>query len=353
MVLSDLINTDSKILEVRDPRDRVQKVAPWLEVDGDPYPVAVDGKVLWIVDGYTTTAQYPDATPTSFGDATADTLTTSAKNVSAQAREQVNYIRNSVKATVDAYDGTVTLYQWDKTDPIVQTWMKAFPGTVQPAEAMPAGPPRARALPRGHLQGAAPDPREVPRDRPDRLLQRPGLLDRAERPDPPDAVDRAAAVLPAGADAGAVLAGVLADDDVRAAEAQHPRGVHGGELRPGSRLRQDPRPAAAEQHDHPGSRAGAEQLRVRPDRSPRSCRCCARAGPRSTWATCSRCRSPGECSTSSRSTSVRPRPTATRCCRRCSRATAASVAFENTLGEALTDGVRREDRHDAGIRRRR
>jgi uncharacterized membrane protein (UPF0182 family) len=137
MVLSDLINSDSKILEVRDPRARVQKVAPWLEVDGDPYPVSVDGKVLWIVDGYTTTAQYPDATPTSFGDATTDTLTTSAKNVTAQAREQVNYIRNSVKATVDAYDGTVTLYQWDKSDPIVQTWMKAFPGTVQPAEAMP------------------------------------------------------------------------------------------------------------------------------------------------------------------------------------------------------------------------
>jgi len=137
MVLSDLINTDSKILEVRDPRDRVQKVAPWLEVDGDPYPIAVDGKVLWVVDGYTTTAQYPDATPTSFGDATADTVTAAAKNVTAQAREQVNYIRNSVKATVDAYDGTVTLYQWDKTDPIVQTWMKAFPGTVQPLEAMP------------------------------------------------------------------------------------------------------------------------------------------------------------------------------------------------------------------------
>jgi uncharacterized membrane protein (UPF0182 family) len=136
-VLSDLVNTDSKILEVRDPRDRVQKVAPWLEVDGDPYPIVVEGKVLWIVDGYTTTAQYPGATPTSFGDATADTLTTSAKNVSSQAREQVNYIRNSVKATVDAYNGTVTLYQWDKNDPIVSTWMKAFPGMVQPREAMP------------------------------------------------------------------------------------------------------------------------------------------------------------------------------------------------------------------------
>jgi uncharacterized membrane protein (UPF0182 family) len=137
MVLSDLINADSKILEVRDPRDRVQKVAPWLQVDGDPYPIVADGKVLWVVDGYTTTAQYPDATPTSFGDATTDTVTQAATNVTSQSRDQVNYIRNSVKATVDAYDGTVTLYQWDKTDPIVQTWMKAFPGTVQPLEAMP------------------------------------------------------------------------------------------------------------------------------------------------------------------------------------------------------------------------
>jgi len=137
MVLSDLVNSESRILEVRDPRDRVQKVAPWLEVDGDPYPVAVDGKILWMVDGYTTTAQYPDATPTSFGDATTDTVTQAAKNVATQTRDQVNYIRNSVKATVDAYDGTVHLYQWDKNDPIVQTWMKAFPGTVEPLEAMP------------------------------------------------------------------------------------------------------------------------------------------------------------------------------------------------------------------------
>ena len=137
MVLSDLINSDSRILEVRDPRARVEKVAPWLQVDGDPYPIVADGKILWIVDGYTTTANYPNATPTSFGDATTDTVTQQAKNVAAQAREDVNYIRNSVKATVDAYNGTVTLYQWDQADPIVQTWMKAFPGTVQPLSAMP------------------------------------------------------------------------------------------------------------------------------------------------------------------------------------------------------------------------
>jgi len=136
-VLSDLVNSDSRILEVRDPRDRVSKLAPWMEVDGDPYPIAVDGKVLWIVDGYTTTNQYPNAAHTSFGDATTDTTTQAAKNVLAQPREEINYIRNSVKATVDAYTGEVHLYQWDEQDPIVATWMKAFPGTVQPRKEMP------------------------------------------------------------------------------------------------------------------------------------------------------------------------------------------------------------------------
>ena len=139
IVLSDLINPESRILEVRDPRDRVEKVAPWLEIDGDPYPAVVDGKVIWIVDGYTTSDAYPNATPTSFGDATTDTVTQRASNIAAQSRNQVNYIRNSVKATVDAYDGSVTLYEWDTKDPVLQTWMKAFPGIVQPRAAMPQG----------------------------------------------------------------------------------------------------------------------------------------------------------------------------------------------------------------------
>ena len=69
--------------------------------------------------------------------------------------KQVNYIRNSVKATVDAYDGTVTLYAWDEQDPVLKAWMKAFPGTVQPQERHHAGPAGAPALPRGPVQGAA------------------------------------------------------------------------------------------------------------------------------------------------------------------------------------------------------
>ncbi|HEY5187252.1 MAG TPA: UPF0182 family protein [Actinomycetes bacterium] len=132
ILLSDLINKDSKILYVRDPRTRVEKVAPWLAIDGDPYPAVVGGKIVWILDGYTTTNGYPYSQRTTLGEATTDSLTTTTTAVLAQPKEQVNYIRNSVKAVVDAYDGTVTLYQWDTTDPVLKAWSKAFPGSVTP-----------------------------------------------------------------------------------------------------------------------------------------------------------------------------------------------------------------------------
>ncbi|MGD9955441.1 MAG: UPF0182 family protein [Candidatus Nanopelagicales bacterium] len=137
ILLSDLVNEESKILEVRDPRDRVEKVAPWLTVDGDPYPVVADGRVVWMVDAYTTTDRYPNATSTSLADATTDALSQRASNLTTQPRTQINYIRNAVKATVDAYDGTVTLYEWDQQDPLLQTWMKIFPNIVQPRESIP------------------------------------------------------------------------------------------------------------------------------------------------------------------------------------------------------------------------
>ena len=132
ILLSSLINKDSKILYNRNPRDRVAKVAPWLTLDGDPYPALVDGKILWIIDGYTTSAGYPYSKQTTLSSATSDALTSNSTAVTAQGNQSVNYIRNSVKATVDAYDGTVTLYQWDEKDPVLATWSKAFPGTVQP-----------------------------------------------------------------------------------------------------------------------------------------------------------------------------------------------------------------------------
>ena len=99
------------------PQQRVLAVAPWLSTDGDPYPVAVGGRKEWVVDGYTTSDNYPYAARTTLGSGTA---------------VQVNYVRDAVKATVDAATGAVTLYQWDRTDPVLSTWMKAFPGTVRP-----------------------------------------------------------------------------------------------------------------------------------------------------------------------------------------------------------------------------
>lgn len=121
----------AKVIFDRDPRQRVEKVAPWLKVDGDPYPAVVGGRTVWFVDGYTTMNNYPYSQSNSLSDLTSDTLT--ALNRSAVLPDDdINYIRNSVKATVDAYDGTVTLYQWDTEDPLLKTWMKAFPGLIHP-----------------------------------------------------------------------------------------------------------------------------------------------------------------------------------------------------------------------------
>ena len=138
IVLSNLINSESKILYNRSPRERVAKVAPWLTLDGDPYPAIVDGKVQWIIDGYTTSAGYPYSQTTSLSSATTDALTANSNSITAQRNKNINYIRNSVKATVDAYDGTVVLYQWDEKDPVLKTWMKAFPNTVTPKNKMSA-----------------------------------------------------------------------------------------------------------------------------------------------------------------------------------------------------------------------
>ncbi|MGW2261073.1 UPF0182 family membrane protein [Streptomyces sp. NPDC001780] len=131
MLYSGAIGDGSRILYNRTPKERVEAVAPWLTIDGDAYPAVVDGRIKWIVDSYTTTNGYPYASRTTLGDTTADSLTDNQRAVVAQ-QNQVNYIRNSVKATVDAYDGTVELYQWDEKDPVLKTWMKAFPGSVKP-----------------------------------------------------------------------------------------------------------------------------------------------------------------------------------------------------------------------------
>jgi hypothetical protein len=137
ILYSGAIGEGSRILYNRTPKERVEAVAPWLTIDGDAYPAVVGDRIQWIVDAYTTTNGYPYASRTTLGDTTADSLTAGNTQRAVMAQQnQVNYIRNSVKATVDAYTGEVKLYQWDTQDPVLKTWMKAFPGTVEPRSAI-------------------------------------------------------------------------------------------------------------------------------------------------------------------------------------------------------------------------
>lgn len=128
---SSAIGDDSRILYNRTPKERVEAVAPWLTIDGDPYPAIVKGKIQWIVDAYTTSDGYPYSSRTTLGDTTEDSLTADGQRSVIAQQDEVNYIRNSVKATVDAYSGDVKLFEWDQKDPVLKTWMKAFPGTVE------------------------------------------------------------------------------------------------------------------------------------------------------------------------------------------------------------------------------
>ncbi|OMC12445.1 hypothetical protein A5735_13825 [Mycolicibacter heraklionensis] len=135
-LFSNVIGADSKILFNRDPARRVQAVAPWLTTDSTVYPAIVNKRLVWIIDGYTTLDNYPYSELTSLSSATADSKDVEFNRLLPDRR--VSYIRNSVKATVDAYDGTVSLYAQDEQDPVLQAWMKVFPGTVKPkAEITP------------------------------------------------------------------------------------------------------------------------------------------------------------------------------------------------------------------------
>lgn len=133
ILLSDAISDKSQILYDRNPLQRVKKAAPYLTLDTDAYPAIVDGRIKWIVDGYTTSANYPYSSAERYGTAISDSSTDYGNSGS-----NINYIRNSVKATVDAYDGSVTLYAWDEKDPILKTWQKIYPNTIKPASEMSA-----------------------------------------------------------------------------------------------------------------------------------------------------------------------------------------------------------------------
>jgi uncharacterized membrane protein (UPF0182 family) len=137
ILLSGAINGDSKILYDRQPLARVAKVAPFLTLDGETYPVVANGQILWVVDGYTTTNLYPYSQRLGMSQATA-TSDAPGGSVVGQPTGDINYIRNSVKAVVNAYTGAVTLYAWDPHDPILKTWMNAFPGVIKPKSDIPS-----------------------------------------------------------------------------------------------------------------------------------------------------------------------------------------------------------------------
>lgn len=128
LLLSDRVNAASKILYDRTPKERVAKVAPWLTLDSNIYPAVVDNRLVWIVDGYTTSDKYPNSQLQPWNETVADSQTEASTRT---FDHSVNYLRNSVKAVVDASNGTVDLYAWDATDPILATYMKVFPGTVK------------------------------------------------------------------------------------------------------------------------------------------------------------------------------------------------------------------------------
>jgi len=132
ILISGNVTAKSKMLYIRDVSARIHKVAPFLKLDSDPYATIVNGRVVWVQDAYTTTDRYPYAQ---------DYNNPGRLPAGSGLNTSFDYVRNSVKATVDAYDGTVTLYIMDPTDPIVNAWKSAFPKLFKPKSDMPQGLP--------------------------------------------------------------------------------------------------------------------------------------------------------------------------------------------------------------------
>ncbi len=122
ILITDRLNESSKILMVRNVREAAHKAAPFLFADNDPYVVVLNGRLVWVLDLYTVTDRYPYAAP-----AAGNTRRLARTNDPASLGDRFNYIRNSVKATVDAYDGTMTFYVVDDSDPIIRSYRQIYP----------------------------------------------------------------------------------------------------------------------------------------------------------------------------------------------------------------------------------
>lgn len=128
-LISNFVGDETSIIYLRDVRERVSQVIPFLELDSDVYPVVFDGRIHYVVDAYTSTGGYPYSQK-------ADTR--GLEGPADLQAEEVNYIRNSVKAVVDSYDGDVTLYVMPGQDPIIEAWKSAFPDLFEDFATMPA-----------------------------------------------------------------------------------------------------------------------------------------------------------------------------------------------------------------------
>jgi uncharacterized membrane protein (UPF0182 family) len=128
LMISGLIHGDSRIMINRSLEERVPKAAPFLQYDADPYAAIVDGRLVWIWDAYTSTTGYPYSQPIELGDVASQPVNDTAPALTGDA----NYLRNSVKVVVDAYDGSMTYYVSDPNDPIVRVWERAFPDLFSP-----------------------------------------------------------------------------------------------------------------------------------------------------------------------------------------------------------------------------
>jgi uncharacterized membrane protein (UPF0182 family) len=126
-LISNFIDGDTRVIYVRDVRDRVEKLAPFLDFDADAYPVVLDGRIHYVIDGYTTTDRYPYAQRSE----------NNRLREGGLAGPSFNYVRNSVKAVVDAYDGDVTIYVMPIDDPIIEAWRSAFPELFTDFSEMP------------------------------------------------------------------------------------------------------------------------------------------------------------------------------------------------------------------------